>query len=72
MKKLIQVSLMVVLVFILLQAMIGNTFVPADKMVSHENLQYTTATMSGQSVQVLICSSGRLVNCVLPNVGWNS
>lgn len=72
MKKLIQVSLVVVLIFALLQAVVGVTFVSADKLVSYENLQYATAATSGQSVQVLICSSGSLTRCVVPNVGWNS
>ena len=72
MKKMIQVSLVIVLVFTLFQAMSGGTFISANKMVSSENLQYAAATTSGPSVQVLICWRSRLPHCVLPNVGWNS
>lgn len=72
MKKSIQVALIVVFVFILLQAAVGGVFSPADKMVSYQNAQYATAPVSGESIQVLICASSRLVGCVTPNVGWNS
>lgn len=72
MKKLIQVSLVVVLMFTLLQVVVGVTFVSPDKIASYENVQYTTAVTSGQSLQMLICSSNHPVNCVPPNVGWNS
>ena len=72
MKKLIQASLVVVLMLILLQAVVGVTLVSADKTASYENVQYTAAATSGQSVQVLICSRTRLAYCAMPNVGWNS
>lgn len=72
MKKLIQVAVIVFVVFMMLQAAVGGVFVSADKMVSLENPQYVTASSSGQSIRVLICSSTRLTGCVLPNVGWNS
>jgi hypothetical protein len=72
MKKIFQVALVVVVAFGLLQAAIGGVFVSADRMASLENPQYVTASSSVQSIQVLICSSRRLVGCVLPNVGWNS
>lgn len=72
MKKLIKACLIVVVVFMMLQAMIGGAFVPSDKMVSFENPQYVTAPSSGQSIQILICVRGRVAGCVLPNVGWNS
>jgi len=72
MKKLIRVSLILVVVFMLLQAVIGGAFVSADKMISYENPQYVTAPSSGQSIQILICARGRVAGCVLPNVGWNS
>lgn len=71
MKKLLQVSLLLVLIFMLLQAGSGGTFVRADKLVSYENLQYAAAP-SGQSVQAPICSSSRLAYCKRTNVGWNS
>ena len=67
MKKLIQVSLVVVLMFVLLQAVVGGAFGSPDKIASHENLPYATAP-----TQVLNCSSRRPVHCAVPLVGWNS
>jgi heme A synthase len=72
MKKLIQVSLIVVVVFMLLQAAIGGAFVSTDKMASFENTHYVAATVSGQNIQGFSCLNGRVINCVLPQVGWNS
>ena len=72
MKKLIQVALIVVVVFMMLQAAVGGAFISMDKMASVGNSQYVMAPASGQSLQVLICLSSRLVGCVTPNVGWNS
>ena len=73
MKKFIKVSLILVVVFMLLQAVIGGAFVSADKMAaSFENPQYVTAPSSGAGIQVLICAGSRSVNCVMPHVGWNS
>ena len=72
MKKLIQVSLVVILLFTLLQAVVAGTFVSVDKMASYQNRQYAAAATSGQSIQVLICSSSTRAWCAIPNVGWNS
>jgi hypothetical protein len=72
MKKLIQAALIVVVVFMMLQAAVGGVFITVDETASLGNTQYVTAPASGQRLQVLICLSGRLVRCVMPNVGWNS
>jgi len=72
MKKFFQITLVVVVAFMILQAAMGGVFVSVDKLVSFENTQYVTAPSSGQGIQILICSSSRLTGCVLPNVGWNS
>jgi hypothetical protein len=72
MKKLIQVALIVVVVVMMLQASVGGAFISVDKMASVGNSQYVTAPASGQSIQILICASSRLVGCYTPNVGWNS
>jgi hypothetical protein len=71
MKKLVQVSLLLVFIFMLLQAVSGGTFVRADKLVSYENDKYAAAP-SGQSVQAPICASSHLVYCTRTNVRWNS
>jgi len=72
MKKLIQISLVVVLIFVLLQAVVGLTSGSPDKTAPVGSGQYATAATSEQSLSVLTCSSSRPVNCAVPLVGWNS
>lgn len=72
MKKLIQVSFIFVLVFVLCQAMVGGSAVPAtgNRLNTGQN-NMVLATASQQTVQVLICLGTKVI-CVTPNVGWNS
>lgn len=73
MKKLIQVLLIVVVVFVMVQAVIGGTMALTGQTRSNEiQSTYFTTTAPAQTVQLLICSDGRGVSCVKPNVGWNS
>jgi hypothetical protein len=73
MKKLIQVSLIVVIVFLMAQAVVGGPMALASQTHSIEvqRSSFTTVTPV-QNVQLLICPAGRGVSCMKPNVGWNS
>jgi hypothetical protein len=73
MKKLIQVSLIVVVVFMMVQAVMGGTMALTGQTRSNEvqSTHFTTVTPA-QNVQLLICPDGRGVSCMKPNVGWNS
>lgn len=71
MKKLIQVSIIVVLVFTLFQVVSGTSMVFAGTMCSTAGQSTCLPAMtSASNVQVAVCLSGRV--CVTPNVGWNS
>jgi heme A synthase len=73
MKKLIQVSLIVVLVFVMVQAVIGGTMALTGQTRSNEvQSTYFTTIKPVQNVRLLICPDGRGVSCMRPNVGWNS
>ena len=72
MKKLIQISIVVVLVFTLLQIIAGAGFSGVHKAVPSQNLSLAPAQTSLQSALVITCWDGRVVSCVMPNVGWNS
>jgi len=73
MKKLIQVSLIVVVLLVMVQAVMGGTMALTSQTHSIE-VQRTsfTALPSVQNVQLLLCLDGRGVSCMRPNVGWNS
>ena len=73
MKKLIQVSLIVVVVFVMVQALIGGTMALTGQTRSNEvqSASFTTITPV-QNVQLLTCLDGRGLSCMKPNVGWNS
>jgi len=74
MKKLIQISLVVVLVFVLFQAVTAGPMVSASKIGSSAASSISsTANTSVEDVQMAACLiriTG--VICVTPNVGWNS
>ncbi len=72
MKKLIQISIVVVLVLMLFQALSGGPTVTAGKICSSEGSTCFTANTSVQSVQVVTCLGLKGVICVKPDVGWNT
>ena len=72
MKKLIQISIVVILVLVLFQAMAGGTFAGAKNGSVWGALPQAAASTSAQSALVLTCWDGRIVSCATPNVGWNS
>jgi hypothetical protein len=73
MKKLIKALLIVIAVFVLLQAAIGGTAALGNALSSH-HAQSTgfTDIASVQNIQVLACLNGHGYACVKPNVGWNT
>jgi hypothetical protein len=73
MKKLIQISLVVILVVIALQASIGGSIALSIQTSSHAltTISGTIQTASGGQVAVLVCPNG-LRYCAVPQVGWNS
>ena len=74
MKKLIQISLIVVLVFVLFQAAAGGSVVSSGKIgssdVSHISSTVNTSLEGAQMAACVVRIKG--VVCVTPNVGWNS
>jgi len=73
MKKLIQVSLIVVLVFVLFQAVAGGSAAPGAEPCSNPGqVSCFAATTSLQSIQVFSCLGSKGEKCITPNVGWNS
>lgn len=74
MKKLIQISLIAILVLVLLQTVAGGSVAAS----SGTDLGTTTnmpswVNTSTESVPMAVCLSGiKGMFCVMPNVGWNS
>jgi len=73
MKKLIQASLIIIVVFVMVQAVMGGTLSLIGQTRSNE-IQSThfTTLVPVQYVQLLICSDSSGISCMRPNVGWNS
>ena len=74
MKKLIQISLIIVLVLILFQAVAGGVGVASDQaeLGVATNISSVAKTTS-EDVQMAACLVEiKGVICVKPNVGWNS
>jgi hypothetical protein len=73
MKKLVQISLVVIVVLVLLLVTVGAPNASVDKM-SSDTAQSISATASTAvpGTQVASCSSIKSVNCAPSKVGWNS
>ena len=73
MKKLIQISLVVILLFVLFQTAAGGAMV-SGKIDSNVAQNFaSTASGTTQNVQMAACLVYiKGVICVKPNVGWNS
>jgi hypothetical protein len=75
MKKLIQISLVVILVFVLFQAIAGGSTVSASQIGSSADSSiFFTADTSAEDVHTAACTARiKGVVCVMPNrVGWNT
>ena len=74
MKKLIQITLVVVLVFVLFQAVTSGSTISSDTIGSNIASHVSpTVTISADNAQVAACLvSIKGVPCVRPHVGWNS
>jgi len=72
MKKLIKVSLILITVFVMLQAGIGGAVALGNALSSHHQSTGFTTAVSVQNIQVLTCLDGHGHSCVKPNVGWNT
>ena len=74
MKKLIQISLVVVLVFVLFQAVAGGSVVSSGTVGSSTaNHVSPAANASMEGLQMAACLVRiKGVVCVQPHVGWNS
>ncbi len=73
MKKLIQISLIVVLVFAMFQAVIASPTVSVGGVGSHQiQTISSTANASAQASQMATCLGIKGLLCIVPNVGWNS
>ena len=70
--KLIQLSIVIALLLVFSQELIGGSVATTDKVLSSQGTAYVTANTSVQNIQTLICLTTNSVNCVRPNVGWNS
>ena len=64
MKKLVQISLILVLLVALFQATAGRQTVLAGQMGANST--------SAQGTRVVTCPGLKSVVCTVPNVGWNS
>jgi hypothetical protein len=73
MKKLVQVSLVVIVVFVLLLATAAAPSVSVDKMSSDTAQSISPmADATVQSALLPACTRTKVVNCATLNVGWNS
>jgi hypothetical protein len=74
MKKLIQISLVVILVFMLVQAIAGGSIVSTSKLDSSTTSgTFFTADTSVEDVHAAACQVHiKGVICVKPLVGWNT
>ncbi|HJR79101.1 MAG TPA: hypothetical protein VJ821_03445 [Anaerolineales bacterium] len=74
MKKLIQISLIVILVCAVFQVMAGGSMVSASNVESSApSIASFSADTSVQDVQMATCLAIlKRVVCVMPNVGWNT
>jgi hypothetical protein len=74
MKKLIQISLIVILVFVLFQAVAGESVTTSGQVDSSTSNSVSspvsTSLEGGQMAACLVRIKG--VVCVQPHVGWNS
>lgn len=72
MKKFIQILLVVVLVFVLFQAVTGGSLISSG--MSDSNANSSALSASAEDVQMAAECLVRVkgVICVRPNVGWNS
>jgi len=74
MKKFIQLSLVLILVFVLFQAVSGGSVVTPGNVGSHAathiSSPVSTSVEGVQTAACLVHIAG--VICVQPNVGWNS
>jgi hypothetical protein len=73
MKKFIQISLVVVLIFMFLQVTTYGSMTVAGQLGStvDQNISITANT-SVQDVQGATCLGAKRVICIKPEVGWNS
>ena len=74
MKKLFQICLIVVLVFVLFQAVAGSAAMASGQMdpeaASNNSFATSTSVEGAHASACLIRVKG--LPCVIPNVGWNS
>ncbi len=73
MKKFIQISLVVILLFVLFQATTGGSVVLADQNSSNvvRNISIMANTHV-QGVQMVACLGIKGMICIKPYVGWNT
>ena len=74
MKMLIQFALIVVLIFVLFQAVVGGSATASDRagLGTASNISFLAHTTS-EDFQMAACLVGiKGVVCIKPNVGWNS
>jgi hypothetical protein len=74
MKKFFQISLIAVLVFVLFQAAAGGSVISSGQVdLSAASSISSEANTFADGVQMAVClATIKGVNCVMPNVGWNS
>jgi hypothetical protein len=73
MKKLIQISLVIVLVFVLSQAVTAGSLISSGTIGSSTVSHISAANTSVEGIQAAACLVRvKGVICVRPNVGWNS
>lgn len=74
MKKFVQILLVVVLVFVLFQAVTGGSLISSGTVGSSAASHVSSAAnTSSEGVQMAACLVRiKDVICVRPNVGWNS
>ena len=74
MKKLIQISLIAVLVLVLFQAVVGGSAIASDQadlgIATNISSMTNTVAEDAQAAACLVYIKG--IVCVTPNVGWNS
>ena len=71
MKKLLQISLIVVLVFAMFQAVLASPTASVGGIGSHQVQNFASTTIR-QGSQLAVCPLLKGLPCVVPNVGWNS
>lgn len=74
MKKLIQISLIMILVVMAFQFSIGNSSVESAQTSTDASTSLSgiaTIPLDGAQVAVVVCRTG-IRYCAIPHVGWNS